>query len=114
MCLKFAIRIEEDGELFYNRAAFLVDDKVVSDLFNELAAEEIRHKMIFENLLSGIKRIDPPESYRGVCRLSSRNIDGKLSFPKKKAEALEINSNSMRPGLCNTEGSGLLSCTIRN
>ena len=92
--LKFAIRIEEDGELFYNRAAFLVDDKVVSDLFNDLAAEEIRHKIIFENLLSGVRRIDPPESYPGeYAAYLHEYIDGKVIFSKeKKAEAFEINS----------------------
>jgi rubrerythrin len=90
--LKFAIRIEEDGELFYNRAALMVDDKNVSDLFNELAAEEIRHKTIFEGLLSGVRHIDPPESYPGEYAAYLHDyIDGKVIFLKeKKAEAAEI------------------------
>ena len=92
--LRFAIRIEEDGELFYNRAALVVDDKNVSDLFNELAAEEIRHKMVFEGLLSGVRHIDPPESYPGEYAAYLHDyIDGKVIFLKeKKAEAAEIQS----------------------
>jgi rubrerythrin len=92
--LRFAIRIEEDGELFYNRAALVVDDKNVSDLFNELAAEEIRHKTIFEGLLSGVRHIDPPESYPGEYAAYLHDyIDGKVIFLKeKKAEAAEIHT----------------------
>jgi len=89
--LKFAIRIEEDGELFYNRAALAADDKKVSDLFNELAAEEIRHKTIFEKLLSGVRHIDPPETYPGEYAAYLHDyIDGKVIFLKeKKAEAAD-------------------------
>jgi rubrerythrin len=92
--LRFAIRVEEDGELFYNRAAMVVDDKNVSDLFNELAAEEIRHKTIFEGLLSGVRHIDPPESYPGEYAAYLHDyIDGKVIFLReKKAEAAEIHT----------------------
>ena len=92
--LKFAIRIEEDGELFYNRTALAVDDKNVSDLFNELAAEEIRHKTIFEGLLSGVRHIDPPETYPGEYAAYLHDyIDGKVIFSKeKRAEAAEIHT----------------------
>jgi rubrerythrin len=92
--LKFAIRIEEDGELFYSRAALAADDRNVSDLFNELAAEEIRHKTIFEGLLSSVRHMDPPETYPGEYLAYLHDyIDGKIIFSKeKKAEIPELHT----------------------
>jgi rubrerythrin len=51
---KFAIRIEENGTKFYRYAANLVDDEEMKDTFNFLAGEEVKHKKIFERLLSEI------------------------------------------------------------
>lgn len=92
--LQFAIRIEEDGELFYHRAALMADNKSIADLFNELAAEEIRHKSVFENLLSQVKRFDPPESYPGEYMAYLRDyIDWKAVFSKDgKTELPDIHS----------------------
>ncbi len=88
--LQFAIRIEEDGEMFYSRAAFTADDKNVADLFNELAAEEVRHKLAFEDLLSRAKEIAPPESYPGEYIGYLRDyIDGKIVFSRSKKTELE-------------------------
>lgn len=90
--LKFAVRIEEDGELFYLRAAQMAGDKKVIDLFNDLAAEEVRHKSFFEGLLSQVKRIEAPETYPGEYMAYLHDyIDGKVIFSKdKKADIPEI------------------------
>lgn len=94
--LKFAIRIEEDGELFYNRAARMANNVEIADLFNELAAEEIRHKTFFEGLLSQVKHFAPPETYPGEYVAYLRDyIDGKAVFSKAKREEIpEIESTS--------------------
>ncbi len=63
--LQFAIRLEENGESFYRKAAATADDKGVAELFSRLAEEEIKHKKIFEDLLSRVKWVEPAESYPG-------------------------------------------------
>lgn len=83
--LKFAVRIEEDGEVFYNRAASMAGDPAVTDLFNELAAEEVKHKVFFEGLLSQVTRIEAPETYPGEYMAYLKDyIDGKVIFSREK------------------------------
>lgn len=53
---QFAIRIEENGEKFYRFAHDLVSDEETKKIFNYLAEEEIKHKEIFTDLLSGITK----------------------------------------------------------
>ncbi len=78
---KFAIRIEEDGELFYQRAANFADTDEISRLFNQLADEEIRHKKIFTEMLEKINDVQPPETYPGEFMNYLRDyIDGKVVF----------------------------------
>ncbi|OPY00109.1 MAG: Rubrerythrin [Syntrophorhabdus sp. PtaB.Bin006] len=79
--LQFAIRLEENGESFYRKAAAATDDKEVADLFSHLADEEIKHKKIFEDLFSQAKWIQPAESYPGEYLAYLGNyIDGKIVF----------------------------------
>jgi rubrerythrin len=78
---RFAIRIEEDGELFYNRAAAFADNEDVRRLFQRLADEEVRHKKVFEEMLSHVEENRPPESYQGEYMTYLRaHIDGKAIF----------------------------------
>ncbi len=63
--VQFAVRIEENGERFYREAAKSVEDKKVADILTFLADEEIRHKKLFEDMLSKVERYEPPESYPG-------------------------------------------------
>lgn len=82
--LQFAIRIEEDGEIFYHKAAMNAEDRQVQDLFNYLADEEIRHKRVFQEMLAGVEVNPPAESYRGEYAAYLRDyIDGKVVFTKK-------------------------------
>ena len=79
--LQFAIRIEEDGEHFYRRAASFADTADINRLFNELADEEIHHKKIFTDMLEKITDIRPPETYPGEFMDYLRDyIDGKVVF----------------------------------
>lgn len=81
--LQFAIRIEEDGEMFYHKAALNAVDKEVRDLFNHLADEEVRHKRIFEEMLSGVETNPLAESFRGEYAAYLRDyVDGKAVFTK--------------------------------
>lgn len=80
---KFAIRIEEDGELFYHKAAVIADDEGVRNLFNRLADEEVRHRRIFSEMLETIEPFRPKETYTGEYMMYLRDyIDGKAVFTK--------------------------------
>jgi rubrerythrin len=47
-----AIKIEENGKLFYDRGREIIKDPKVQKLFEELAQEEIKHKEKFQSLKS--------------------------------------------------------------
>lgn len=80
---QFAIRVEEDGELFYHRAAMIAEDRETGKLFDRLADEEIRHKRIFQDMLSKIEEYRPPESFSGEYMAYLRDyIDNKVIFTK--------------------------------
>ena len=79
--LQFAIRLEENGEAFYRKAAANADDKGVVELFNHLAEEEIKHRKIFEDLFSRAQWIEPAETYEGEYLAYLKNyMDGKVVF----------------------------------
>lgn len=83
--LQFAMRIEEDGEMFYRKAALNAEAKETRDFFNVMADEEARHKTVFSDMLKGIDVNPPAESYRGEYAAYLRDyIDGRVVFTKKE------------------------------
>lgn len=85
--LQFAMRIEEDGEMFYHRAALNAEAKETRDFFNRMADEEARHKTVFEEMLKGIDVNPPAESFRGEYAAYLRDyIDGKVVFTNKEKD----------------------------
>jgi rubrerythrin len=89
---RFAIRIEEDGEIFYRRAALAAEEKEVTDLFNRLAGEEVLHKKTFQDLLAQIEEEPPRETYQGEYMAYLKDhIDNKAVFSKDvKAQQKEV------------------------
>ncbi len=84
---QFAIRVEEDGELFYHRAAMNAEDRETGKLFDRLADEEVKHKRIFQEMLSKIDEYKRPESYSGEYMAYLRDyIDNKAVFTKDVKE----------------------------
>ena len=82
--IRFAIRIEEDGEAFYRKAALAAQNKDIRDLFNFLADEEIQHKTLFREMLSRMETLQPAETYDGeYAAYLSDYIDGKVIFTKE-------------------------------
>ena len=75
---KFAIRIEENGTKFYRYAANLVDEEEMKNTFNFLAGEEVKHKKIFEGLLTEITADtsfeDYPDEYFDYLRCYVDNV----------------------------------------
>src|SRR5512140_2549198 len=83
--LNFAIRIEEDGEAFYRKAALVAAREAVKELFLRLADEEIGHKKVFQDMLSKLEQYTPTESYGGEYMAYLRDyIDDKVVFTKEK------------------------------
>ncbi len=58
-----AIKIEENGENFYRAMADKFDDPKLKEIFNYLADEEIKHKRLYEDMVSNIEKYEPFESY---------------------------------------------------
>ncbi|MFN7171029.1 MAG: ferritin-like domain-containing protein, partial [Candidatus Omnitrophota bacterium] len=86
--LEFAIRIEENGEIFYREVSKKVEQRKVKDLFNFLAEEEVKHRKVFEEMLSQIENYQPPESYPGEYFAYLRAYAEGHIFTKEKKGAL--------------------------
>ena len=85
--LQFAMRIEEDGEMFYRKAALNAEAKETRDVFKVMADEEARPKTVFCDMLKGIDVNPPAESYRGEYAAYLRDyIDGRVVFTKKEKD----------------------------
>ena len=81
--VQFAVRIEEEGEAFYRKAAQDARDKDIQDLFSFLANEELQHKALFREMLSKMETPQPAETYDGEYgAYLSDYIDGKVIFTK--------------------------------
>ena len=63
--LKTAIRIEENGIVFYREMVNKFKEKNLQDIFNFLAEEDERHRKIFEDMLSKSEQYDMVDSYPG-------------------------------------------------
>jgi rubrerythrin len=94
--IQFAVRIEEDGEAFYRKAALITQDKDTGNFFNFLADEEIHHKALFREMLSRIEAPQPAESYDGeYASYLSDYIDGKAIFTKQAEKELTADTKDM-------------------
>lgn len=90
--VEFAIRMEENGERFYRRAATTTADEEVKSIFNRLADEELKHRKFFSAIFSDMEKKTPPETFPGEYMAYLRDyIDGKAVFTEKEeAELSEI------------------------
>jgi rubrerythrin len=79
--VRFAIRVEEDGELFYREAAHIADNQGSRELFSRLAEEEVGHRKVFAGILENLGDYRPPETYEGeYVAYLQEYIDGKAVF----------------------------------
>ncbi len=83
---QFAVRIEENGEKYYRQMAEKLDDKEVQDLFVSLADEEVKHKKIYQNMVSQIEKYEPFESYPGEYFEYLRAYADNIIFNEKKLD----------------------------
>ena len=89
--LQFAVRMEENGGLFYRESAERSTQGEAKKLFSFLATEEAEHKKTFEGFLSQVTLFEPTEDYPGEYLANLHNyIDGKIFFtPDSKAALAE-------------------------
>jgi len=93
--LQFAVCMEENGGLFYRKAAKLSEKSEVKKLFEFLASEEEEHKKTFENFLSQVTLYEPPEEYPGEYLAYLHNyIDGKVFFTNDSSMPKSIDTAS--------------------
>ncbi len=84
---QFAMRIEENGERFYRGAAQALQDQEARDLFSHLADEEVRHKRVFESLLSKLENYRMDERYSGeYLEYLRAYIDDNIVFNKRDVD----------------------------
>jgi len=82
--LQFAVRIEENGEKFYRQAAQATKDEEAKYIFNDLAAEETKHKEIFKGFLAKADELNPKETYTGeYFDYLKEYIDNKIIFARE-------------------------------
>ncbi|MCM8799422.1 MAG: ferritin family protein [Candidatus Omnitrophica bacterium] len=98
--LEFAIRIEENGEDFYRKVAKRFKSKEIKDTFNYLADEEVKHKKIFENMLSKIEDYQPPQSYPEEYFLYLRAYANEHIFTEdKQSEVMAKNIKNIKEAI---------------
>lgn len=89
-----AVRIEENGEVFYRFAAQLTKKPSLKDLFLSLAEDEKAHGRLFEKILSEMERNLPPEGYDGQYAAYLHDyVDNNLVFT---AEALKVRLEDLK------------------
>ncbi len=81
---QFAIRIEENGEKFYRQMVQKFEDSKVKELFSYLADEEIKHKKIYEEMVSKIEKYEPFETFPGEYFAYLRAYADKIIFTQKE------------------------------
>ncbi|HPC02159.1 MAG TPA: ferritin family protein [Syntrophales bacterium] len=82
--LQIAMRIEENGGNFYRYAVQIAPEEDAKKMFADLAVEEDKHKETFKRMLSGVDRVEPPESFPGEYAAYLRNYtDNNIIFKKE-------------------------------
>jgi rubrerythrin len=88
--LEMAMQIERNGEVFYNTVAAKSDDTEVKTLFEDLAAQEQIHYLIFQKMLGGVGSAPalPAEEYDQYQAYVQAALDNALFAGEDKALAL--------------------------
>ncbi|MEE9910450.1 MAG: ferritin family protein [Deltaproteobacteria bacterium] len=81
--MQVAIRIEENGIIFYKFAEQLAKQEEAKKLFAHLAEAEAGHKRTFEKFFADVEKFEPPEQYAGEYSAYLRNyVDNNIIFTK--------------------------------
>ena len=86
--LKTAIRIEENGIIFYREMVKKFKEKGLQDIFSFLAEEDERHRKIFEEMLSKSEQYEMVDSYPGEYEAYLHAFADEHVFSKQKTGEL--------------------------
>lgn len=108
---QFAIRIEENGEKFYRQMVQKFDHPKVKELFSFLADEEIKHKKIYEEMVSSIEKYEPFETFPGEYFAYLRAYADNIIYTQKKLDEETANIKDINAAIdyaINTELDSIL------
>lgn len=86
--LKTAVRIEENGIIFYQEMVKRFKEKYLTGIFNFLANEDERHRAIFEEMLSNAEPYEMVDSYPGEYLAYLHAFADEHVFSKEKTGLL--------------------------
>lgn len=81
--VELGIQIEKNGRDFYTALASRIKNKKVVEIFGYLASEEEKHIVVFQKILEGLSRNEPPESYPGEYLSYMTSLSGEYVFTQK-------------------------------
>lgn len=93
---QFAIKIEEDGENFYNEAANNTENEDIKNMFIYLAGQEVEHKEFFSEILSGIEDYKPEDNYPDEYFIYIKAYADKMIFSAEKQRAQISGMNDLK------------------
>ena len=84
--MEVAIKLEENGQNFYNRMAEKFDDPEVKKLFTFLKEEEIKHRETYTAMLSKLGKNQTMENYPEEYNAYLKAYAEKIIFSPQKLE----------------------------
>lgn len=89
--LKMAVRIEENGEKFYRRAAGLQSDPQLQEILQDLAGDEARHREWFDTMRQHLPREEGEAQWvREVSGDLLQSMIGDQAFSLKEVDPAEL------------------------
>jgi rubrerythrin len=93
--VELGIQIEKNGRDFYGVLAKLARAEKAGNIFKYLAAEEEKHILVFQKLLSGLEKYEPPQIYADDYVAYMKALAGEYIFtqPEKGKELAQKTKN---------------------
>ncbi|MFH0887418.1 MAG: ferritin family protein [bacterium] len=105
---EIALSLEKNGEEFYRRAAKLSKNKEIADMFNQLAKEEDKHYIHFEQQLESVSGDqDISESEEGLFDYINSGIFGSILDVEKSLKNIKTDLDAIELAE-EAEGKGIL------
>lgn len=93
--LQMAVEIEKKGKAFYESVAGSVKDAKAVDLFRFLAAEEVKHQHLFQDMLKEVETIHGPYDNTEVILYFKALVDRRIFPSDKEGELMDQHLNDL-------------------
>jgi len=97
--VELAIKTETNGKKFYEHAQKSAKDKELKELFGFLAAEEDRHRLIFETLRGRTERLMTPEDMEEIESYLNVIVESEFFLGSDKALVKVMDAKSRQEAL---------------